>query len=78
MVFSSGSDPFGLLRATLGWLSELGVVGDHTQTHTGAGASMAFPNKPNPHRAYNVSSWRYPRVSTQTSIDYDGDKSLLR
>lgn len=65
MVFSSQCDPFGVLDR----LFVLGVVFDHSQTHTGAGASMAFLNKPNPHRANNVSSWRYPRAhKTLTKI----------
>lgn len=47
MVFSSGSDSFGLVRATLDWLSGLGVVCDNSQTCTGAGVSLASLNKPN-------------------------------
>lgn len=78
MVFSSGSDPFGLLRANLDWLLGLGVVFDHAQTHTGASASMVFYNKPNPLRAHNVSIRGYPRAYTHHSIDYDEDKSLPR
>lgn len=62
MVFSSRGDPFGLLRANLDRLFVLGVVFDHSQTHTGASASMAFLKKPNRHGANNVSSWRYPRA----------------
>lgn len=69
MVFPPHSDPFGLVRAGLDWLSGLGVVRDHPQTNTGASASMALLDKQDPHRADNVSCMEVPEL-LQTNLNY--------
>lgn len=55
------------MRASLNRLSELGVVHDHPQTHTGASTSMAFFDESNPHKANNMRYVKIPEVLQKKS-----------